>query len=66
MVALIVFPKRTLLPEDELPVGWSHVKVEIDFGLNCKETVGTYRSEQIHQKIMHASVSGMDKLRHIL
>lgn len=53
------------MPEDELPVRHRHFVVEVDSGLCREETVCAHSREHVHQKVMDASVTCMDKLCHV-
>ena len=44
---------RQLMPENRLPVGLRHLKVEINFGLGCEKAICADGSEHVHQKVRY-------------
>lgn len=54
------------MPDYELPVGFRHLLVEIDFRLCGEETICPHCRKQVHYEIMDTAVTGMHKLGPVL
>lgn len=62
----LIILHTSLLPKYELTVRFRNLEIEVHFRLYGEEAVGTDGSQHIHQKIVYAPVTCMNKLSHIL